>query len=225
MKSNALSKIRCLLRKTASGSVAASAVLAVGVAGGLVSSVAAGEAEAAPAASTQNSPGTFGGDFELPQRWNEDFQPGSRCTPPGTVGTYVSAKRHWFKQTDAASVANHNSKPVPVTQQIKETRTQTTEISAKVKPVGELERYVATAFGLDYVHLVQWSLTQKVGPYTLPANRQGKLVWGFSMLDIDAQDVRCGEDLKWHPVGSSYQATIPEARYSELRLDDAEDWD
>lgn len=178
-----------------------------------------------PAASAQSSPGTFGGDFDLPQRWNEDFRPGSRCATPGRLGTYVSAKRHWFKQTDATSVANLNNEPVPVTQQVKESRTQTTEISAKVKPAGELERYVSTAFGMNYVHLVQWSLTQKVGPYTLQANRQGRLVWGFSMLDIDAQDVRCGANQQWAATGAPYQATMVEGRYSELRLDEAEHWD
>ena len=43
-------------------------------------------------------------EFELPQRWNDDLAPGSHCATPGQTDTYVTAKRRWFKQTDAASV-------------------------------------------------------------------------------------------------------------------------
>lgn len=44
------------------------------------------------------------------------------------------------------------------------------------------------------------------------------------MLDTDGQDVRCNQDQVWETVGKPYSATVPESRYSELRLEDAPDW-
>ena len=69
----------------------------------------------------------FGGDFELPQRWNDDYKPGTPCSTPGENGTYVTAKRRWFKQTDATSVANRNAEEVPVKHTVTQARTQTIE--------------------------------------------------------------------------------------------------
>ena len=170
------------------------------------------------------APGSFAGDFELPQRWNDDYKPETRCGTPGKTGTYVTASRRWFKQTDAASVANLNSESIPVTQTVKTTRTQATETSAKAKGEGELAKYLTSAYGFSYVYQVHWSLNQVVGPYQLPPHREGRLVWGFTMLDTDNQDVRCGADQLWHATGKPYYASSPEARYSELRLDPATDY-
>ncbi|HDN2208822.1 TPA: hypothetical protein P1H65_002910, partial [Staphylococcus aureus] len=79
----------------------------------------------------------FGGDFELPQRWNEDHKPGTHCSTPGENGTYVTTTRRWFKQTDATSVANRNDEPVPVSHTVTQARTQTIEVSGSIKGVGE----------------------------------------------------------------------------------------
>ena len=80
-------------------------------------------------------------------------------------------------------------------------------------------------YGFNYVGEQHWKLNQVVGPYTLPANSQGKLVWGFTMLDTDGQDVRCNSDQQWEVQGKPYSASVPEARYSELRLEDTPVWD
>ena len=166
----------------------------------------------------------FGGDFELPQRWNEDHKPGTRCSTPGENGTYVTATRRWFKQTDATSVANRNAEPVPVSHTVTQSRTQTIEVSGSLKSEGELAKVLTQTYGFTYVNEQHWKLNQEVGPYELPANSQGKLVWGFTMLDTDGQDVRCTQDLTWEAQGQPYSATVPEARYSELQLSDAPVW-
>ena len=166
----------------------------------------------------------FGGDFELPQRWNEDHKPGTRCSTPGENGTYVTATRRWFKQTDATSVANRNAESVPVSHTVTQSRTQTIEVSGSLKGEGELAKVLTQTYGFTYVNEQHWKLNQKVGPYELPANSQGKLVWGFTMLDTDGQDVRCTQDLTWEAQGAPYSATVPEARYSELQLSDAPIW-
>lgn len=160
-------------------------------------------------------------DFELPQRWNEDLAPGSHCATPGRTDTYVDATRRWFKQTDAASVGNDTEGPVPVEQRVKEKRVQTLEVSGTFTPKGDLVKNVSRAYGWSYVHQVTWSLNQVVGPYTLDAGKHGRLVWGFTMLDGDAQDVKCSPELVWEPVGKPYTFSIPEARYSELRVEES----
>ena len=166
----------------------------------------------------------FGGDFELPQRWNDDFKPGTHCATPGENSTYVTAKRRWFKQTDAASVANHNAEPLPVKHTVSKARTETVQVSGSVRGEGDLAKILTKTYGFNYVSEQHWKINQVVGPYTLPANSQGKLVWGFTMLDTDGQDVRCNRDQVCETVGKPYSATVPEARYSELRLEDAPDW-
>ena len=166
----------------------------------------------------------FGGDFELPQRWNDDYKPGTHCATPGENSTYVTAKRRWFKQTDAASVANHNAEPLPVKHTVSKARTETVQVSGSVRGEGDLAKILTKTYGFNYVSEQHWKINQVVGPYTLPANSQGKLVWGFTMLDTDGQDVRCNRDQVWETVGKPYSATVPEARYSELRLEDAPDW-
>ena len=77
-------------------------------------------------------------EFELPQRWNDDLAPGSHCATPGQTDTYVTAKRRWFKQTDAASVANFTEEAVPVSQNVKEKRVETLEVSGTFTPKGDL---------------------------------------------------------------------------------------
>lgn len=166
----------------------------------------------------------FGGDFELPQRWNDDFKPGTHCATPGENSTYVTAKRRWFKQTDAASVANHNAEPLPVKHTVSKARTETVQVSGSVRGEGDLAKILTKTYGFNYVSEQHWKINQVVGPYTLPVNSQGKLVWGFTMLDTDGQDVRCNRDQVWETVGKPYSATVPESRYSELRLEDAPDW-
>ena len=166
----------------------------------------------------------FGGDFELPQRWNDDYKPGTHCATPGENSTYVTAKRRWFKQTDAASVANHNAEPLPVKHTVSKARTETVQVSGSVRGEGDLAKILTKTYGFNYVSEQHWKINQVVGPYTLPANSQGKLVWGFTMLDTDGQDVRCNGDQVWETVGKPYSATVPESRYSELRLEDAPDW-
>ncbi|WP_328699869.1 hypothetical protein [Corynebacterium qintianiae] len=88
-------------------------------------------------------------EYILPQRWNDDYKPGSRCSTPGQGGIYVTAERRWFDQTDAASVANRNDFAVPVTHTVTQARTTTLQISATIQPKGEIERYLATAYGLN----------------------------------------------------------------------------
>lgn len=166
----------------------------------------------------------FGRDFELPQRWNDDFKPGTHCATPGENSTYVTAKRRWFKQTDAASVANHNAEPLPVKHTVSKARTETVQVSGSVRGEGDLAKILTKTYGFNYVSEQHWKINQVVGPYTLPASSQGKLVWGFTMLDTDGQDVRCNQDQVWETVGKPYSATVPESRYSELRLEDAPDW-
>lgn len=163
-------------------------------------------------------------DFALPQRWNDDYLPGSRCAAPGAQGTYVLAHREWFKLTDASSVANRNAQPVPVTHQVTEQRVETTEVSMKVKTAGELEKYLSRAYGFNFVHEVYWKLGQTVGPYTLQPGEQGKLVWGFTMLDATAQDVTCTTDQVWVQTSQPYAFTTPVARHSELRIEGAPDF-
>lgn len=161
-------------------------------------------------------------EFELPQRWNDDLAPGTHCATPGLKDTYVTATRRWFKQTDAASVANDTEETIPVTQTVKEKRVQTLEVSGTITPKGDLVKNVSRAYGWKYVHEVTWSLNQKVGPYMLAPQTQGRLVWGFTMLDGDAQDVTCSRDQVWEPVGKPYTFTVPEARYAELRVGQSE---
>ena len=161
-------------------------------------------------------------EFELPQRWNDDLAPGSHCATPGQTDTYVEATRRWFKQTDAASVSNDTDGPVPVSQNVKEKRVETLEVSGTFTPKGDLVKNVSRAYGWTYVHEASWTLNQKVGPYTLPAGTQGRLVWGFTMLDGDAQDVRCSEDQVWEAVDKRYAFSVPEARYAELKVDSSE---
>lgn len=158
-------------------------------------------------------------EFELPQRWNTDLAPGSRCATPGMTDTYVDATRRWFKQTDAASVGNDTEGPVPVEQTVKEKRVQTLEVSGTFTPKGDLVKNVSRSYGWKYVHQVTWALNQVVGPYTLEAGQHGRLLWGFIMLDGDAQDVKCSPDQVWEPVGKPYRFSVPEARYSELRVE------
>ena len=186
----------------------------------IASALAALSLVAAPVAHAAD----FGGDFELPQRWNDDYKPGTHCSTPGENGTYVTAKRRWFKQTDATSVANRNAEEVPVKHTVTQARTQTIEVSGSVEGTGELAKVLTKTYGFNYVSEQHWKLNHVVGPYTLPANSQGKLVWGFTMLDTDGQDVRCNSDQQWEAQGKPYSATVPEARYSELRLEDAPEW-
>ncbi len=157
-------------------------------------------------------------DFELPQRWNTDLQPGSHCATPGLKDTYVDATRRWFKQTDAASVSNFTEETVPVTQTVKEKRVQTLEVSGTFTPKGDLVKNVTRAYGWKYVHQATWVLNQKVGPYQLAPGTEGRLVWGFTMLDGDAQDVTCSAEQVWEATGKPYSFSVPEARYSELRV-------
>lgn len=160
-------------------------------------------------------------EFELPQRWNEELAPGSHCATPGRTDTFVDATRRWFKQTDAASVGNDTEGAVPVEQTVKEKRVQTLEVSGTFTPKGDLVKNVSRAYGWKYVHQVTWSLNQVVGPYLLDAGKHGRLVWGFIMLDGDAQDVKCSADQVWEPIGTPYDFSVPEARYSELRVEEA----
>lgn len=161
-------------------------------------------------------------EYVLPQRWNDDYQPGSECATPSEPGSYVQAQRRWFDQTDAASVANRNATPTPVKQTVKESRTTVLTVSAKATPTApELAGFLYRAYGLNYTHMEHWTLGQTVGPYQLPAGKQGKLVWGFMMLDASVQDVRCSPDLIWEAEGAPYTTTAPESRYSELRIDAA----
>ena len=37
----------------------------------------------------------------------------------------------------------------------------------------------------------------------------------------DAQDVKCSADQVWEPVGKPYEFSVPEARYSELKVDES----
>lgn len=194
---------------------AAVAVLAAGVAFGGVN---------APEAAAATQPAGY--EFELPQRWNEDLAPGSRCATPGSKDTYVSARRRWFKQTDATSVSNATEETLPVTHTVKEKRVQTLEVSGTFKPKGDLVKNVSRSYGWNYVREISWAFNQKVGPYLLAPQTQGRLVWGFVMLDGDAQDVLCGRDQRWAATGSPYTFSVPEARYSELVVEEPEsiDW-
>ena len=177
-------------------------------------------APVAPAAGADTPANGY--DFELPQRWNDDLAPGSHCATPGLKDTYVSARRHWFKQTDAASVANDTDAAVPVTQTVKEKRVQTLEVSGTVTPKGDLVKNVSRAYGWKYVHEVSWALNQTVGPYMLGPGTQGRLVWGFAMLDGDAQDVTCSQSQVWEAAGRPYTFSVPESRYAELRVDSSQ---
>lgn len=158
-------------------------------------------------------------DYILPQRWNDDYAPGSSCATPGAGGIYVTASRRWFDQTDAASVANRSAVPVPVKQKVKQARTTTLQVSVSAQPQGELTSYISAAYGFTYLRVQHWSVGQTVGPYQLGPGRQGTLVWGFMMLDTDNQNVRCSADKVWIAEGAPYSATVPESRYAELRED------
>lgn len=178
-------------------------------------------ASPAQAADTDAAPGGDAIHFELPQRWNDDYKPGTACSTPGDTGAYVTARDRWFKQTDAASVANHDSVDMPVTQTVTQTREQTFKVSAKVKGEGELAKIMTNTFGFTYVHEVHWKLNQKVGPYTLPAGQQGRLAWGFIVLEAEGQNVRCTPDLVWKQSGKPYHISAPETKYAELQIDQA----
>lgn len=175
----------------------------------------------AQAADTSVAPGEDAIHFELPQRWNDDYKPGTACSTPGDTGANVTARDRWFKQTDAASVANHDSVDMPVTQTVTQTREQTFKVSAKVKGEGELAKIMTNTFGFTYVHEVHWKLNQKVGPYTLPAGQQGRLAWGFIVLEAEGQNVRCTPDLVWKQSGKPYHISAPETKYAELQIDQA----
>ena len=95
------------------------------------------------------APVAHAADFELPQRWNEDHKPGTHCSTPGENGTYVTATRRWFKQTDATSVANRNDEPVPVSHTVTQARTQTIEVSGSIKGEGELAKVLT----LSLIHI------------------------------------------------------------------------
>lgn len=174
--------------------------------------------------SSSSSNGTFAGAFQLPQRWNDDFKPNTSCATPGSLAKYVSAQHRWFKQTDSSTVANNSAEPVPVTHKVVNKRVQTTETSATVKPDGELAKLLNMAYGFNFVYQAFWKVTETVGPYTLQPNQQGRLVWGFTILDANVQPVKCTEDLSWVPAGASYKISVPEGRYSELRLEEAPDF-
>ena len=149
---------------------------------------------AVPAAAVEE-PSNSGINFELPQRWNDNYKPGTRCTPQGTRGVYVTASRRWFKQTDGASVENTTDTVLPVTHTVTVKRSETTEVKAEIKADGTLATYLNQSYGFDYIDTVSWELSQKVGPYNLAPHTHGRLVWGFIMLDVDAQNVSCGADL------------------------------
>ena len=171
---------------------------------------------AVPAAAVEE-PSNSGINFELPQRWNDDYKPATRCTPQGTRGVYVTASRRWFKQTDGASVENTTDTVLPVTHTVTVKRSETTEVKAEIKADGTLATYLNQSYGFDYIDTVSWELSQKVGPYNLAPHTHGRLVWGFIMLDVDAQNVSCGADLTWPAVGKPFSGTNPESRYAELR--------
>ena len=160
--------------------------------------------------------------FELPQRWNSDYEPGTECSTPGENGTYLTAKKRWFKQTDASSVANNTANAVPVSTKVKQSRTQTLQVSAKVAGQGDLAKIMTQTFGFTYVNEVHWSLKQVVGPYPLPAGKEGRLAWGFIILDADAQNVHCAPNLSWQATGRPYHVSAPESRYAELQIDNPE---
>ena len=120
--------------------------------------------------------------------------------------------------THSAVVDFLNDEKVPVQHTVTDIRKQTTEVSAKGE--GEIAKYLTLAFGMSYVNEISWKLKQVVGPYDLAPHKKGRIVWGFTMLDVDAQDVRCGDDLVWHAEGKPYHATSPESRYSELQITD-----
>jgi len=44
------------------------------------------------------------------------------------------------------------------------------------------------------------------------------------MLDSNNQNVKCSEDHSWQPEGRPHTSSVPEAKYSELRMDDAPAW-
>lgn len=138
--------------------------------------------------------GTSPAEYVLPQRWNDVYAPGTRCATPGKAGVY---------------------------RKVTQARTSTMEVSATIAPKGETERYIATAYGLNYVRVQHWSVGETVGPYTLGAGQQGKLVRGFMMFVTDAQNVRCSATQVWVAEGKPYSATVTESRYSELRVDPA----
>ena len=71
------------------------------------------------------------------------------------------------------------------------------------------------------MHEVHWKLNQKVGPYTLPAGQQGRLAWGFIILEAEGQNVRCTPDLVWKQSGKPYHISAPETKYAELQIDQA----
>ena len=66
-------------------------------------------------------------------------------------------------------------------------------------------------------------------PYTATVEQTVKEKWvetlevsgAFTMLDGDAQDVKCSEDQVWEPIGEQYEFSVPEARYSELKVDES----
>ena len=89
-----------------------------------------------PAGAVQESPNN-GINFELPQRWNDNYKPGTRCTPQGTRGVYVTASRRWFKQTDGASVENTTDTAMPVTHTVTVKRSETTEVKGEIKAAGK----------------------------------------------------------------------------------------
>ncbi len=202
---------------------AAATVLAGSVATAFSAALAVGGANAPEAAAATRPTGY---EFELPQRWNDDLAPGSRCATPGRTDTYVSARRRWFKQTDASSVSNVTDETIPVTHTVREKRVQTLEVSGTFTPKGDVVKNVSRSYGWNYVREISWAFNQKVGPYLLAPHTQGRLVWGFVMLDGDAQDVLCGRDQRWAATGAPYTFSVPEARYSELQVeaDDIIDW-
>ena len=162
----------------------------------------------------------------LPQRDLGPANPttiGERCSNPGDTGQTVKIKRTYFDGSAGSwTVSNYNDEPLPVTRSIKETKTKTWNVSAGVD--FKLLDLINFTFSSSYTDSQSYEVGEQVGPYTLPANSQGKLVWGFTMLDTDGQDVRCNSDQQWEAQGKPYSASVPEARYSELRLEDAPEW-
>lgn len=73
-------------------------------------------------------------------------------------------------------MANRNDEPIPVSHTVPQARTQTIEVSGSIKGESELTKVPTQTYSFNYVHEQHWKLNQEVGPYTLPANSQGKLV-------------------------------------------------
>ena len=127
-----------------------------------------------PAGAVQESPNN-GINFELPQRWNDNYKPGTRCTPQGTRGVYVTASRRWFKQTDGASVENTTDTAMPVTHTVTVKRSETTEVKGEIKADGTLTTYLNQSYGFDYINRCRGSCRRRWDLTTLL--RTPRVVW------------------------------------------------